>query len=246
MGNKLALTFLLSMFGALLLPLPSHAQGGFLTGGGHFARSRPNVPLRGPRPGVFLTGERGHGRSRGHGFAVYPYLYPPYYYSDYYSEPVVREPQQDRVVVVENSQPRAEAPPPPPPPESLMLELRGDHWVRVTASGQIVADLQTSENGAAKAARMRTITPQESATVEPTRELPPAVLVFRDGHQEEITRYTIVGSTIYTSADYWKNGSWTKKVPIAELDVPATLELNRERGANFSLPSGPHVVVIRP
>ena len=72
------------------------------------------------------------------------------------------------------------------------------------------------------------------------------MLVFRDGHQEEITRYTIVGGTIYARANYWSNGSWTRKVPVAELNVPATLELNRERVANFSLPSGPHVVVIRP
>jgi hypothetical protein len=30
------------------------------------------------------------------------------------------------------------------------------------------------------------------------------------------------------------------------LDVPATLKLNQERGAKFSLPSGPNEVMIRP
>jgi hypothetical protein len=245
MGNKLTLTMGLALLGVLLLPMPSQAQRGFLMGGGQSVRPRPQVPLSGARPGFYLKGERGHGRSRGYGSAVYPYLYPPYYYSDYYSEPVAPEPRQERVVVVENTRPRADVPL-PPPPESLMLELRGDHWVRVTESGRTMAESQVGEKGSAKAESMRTIAPQESAAVEPPRELPPAVLVFRDGHKEEVTRYTIVGGTIYTSADYWNDGSWTKKVPIAELNVPATLELNRERGANFSLPSSPHVVVIRP
>ena len=127
-----------------------------------------------------------------------------------------------------------------------MLELRGNHWVRVTGSGRTIAESQPAGKSSEKAVNVRTMTPQEQAAAEQPRDLPPAVLVFRDGHKEEITRYTIVGATIYTSSDYWNSGSWTKKVPIAELNVPATLKLNRERGANFSLPSSPHVVVIRP
>lgn len=150
------------------------------------------------------------------------------------------------MVVVERNQPRVEAPPPAPPPESLMLELRGNHWVRVTGSGQTMMESQAGKEGSTEAGDVRTITPQEQAAVQPARELPPAVLVFRDGHREEITRYTIVGDTVYTSADYWNGGSWTRKVPIAELNVPATLELNNERGTHFSFPSSPHVVVIRP
>lgn len=127
-----------------------------------------------------------------------------------------------------------------------MLERQGDHWVRVTDAGQTVTGLQPRQKGSETAANLRAISPQEGAAVEPPPQLPPAVLVFRDGHKEEISRYTIVGGNIYTSDDYWNSGSWTKKVPIAELDVRSTLELNRERGTNFNLPSSPHVVVIRP
>jgi hypothetical protein len=72
------------------------------------------------------------------------------------------------------------------------------------------------------------------------------MLVFRDGHQEAIGRYTIMGTTIYVSTEYWTSGAWTRSVQIAELDVPATLKLNRERGANFRLPSGPEEVMIGP
>jgi hypothetical protein len=55
-----------------------------------------------------------------------------------------------------------------------------------------------------------------------------------------------MGTTIYTSADYWSSGTWTRRVEVAELDVPATMNLNRERGANFSLPSRTSEVMIRP
>ncbi|MGA8184792.1 MAG: hypothetical protein WB819_14255 [Terriglobia bacterium] len=245
MGKRLTLALVLAVLGAMVCPLPSQAQGGFLLGPGQAVRARPHMPLGVPRQNVSLSGPRRQHYHRGRRGAL-PYLYPPYYYSDYYSEPAPSETEPSRIVVVERTEPRAEAPPPAPPPESLMLELRGNHWVRVTGSGQTMAESQPGKESSAKSENVRTITPQERAAVEPPRELPPAVLVFRDGHREEITRYTIVGGAIYTSGDYWNSGSWTKKVPIAELDVPATLELNRERGAHFNLPSSPHVVVIRP
>ena len=246
MGKKLISALFLAILGGLVFPLPTMAQGSFLTGRGQAVRPRPHVPLRGARPGAYLTGRRGHRYPRHTGTGPLPYLYPPYYYgSDYYSQPAPATVQPSRVVVVEKSQPRVETPP-PPPPESLVLELRGNHWVRLTDSGQTVADLKPAEKGSSRTASLRTMTPEQSAVIQAPRKLPPAVLVFRDGHREEITRYTIVGGTIYTCADYWNNGSWTKKVPIAELDVPATLQLNSERGARFSLPSGPSVVVVRP
>jgi len=70
------------------------------------------------------------------------------------------------------------------------------------------------------------------------------ILVFRDGRQETIQKYVIQGNILYASAEYWKTGSWTKKIPIAALNVPATLKLNRERGVKFDLPSGPDEVVV--
>ena len=72
------------------------------------------------------------------------------------------------------------------------------------------------------------------------------MLVFRDGRQENVSSYTIIGKVLYTNADYWTTGSWTKKIQLADLDLPATLKLNQERGANFVLPAGPNEVVMRP
>ena len=51
---------------------------------------------------------------------------------------------------------------------------------------------------------------------------------------------------IYTKADYWTAGAWTRTIQIADLDIPATLKQNQQRGVKFELPSGPDEVVIRP
>jgi hypothetical protein len=80
----------------------------------------------------------------------------------------------------------------------------------------------------------------------PAAPLPPAVLIFRDGHQEQIAKYTIVGPTIVTVADYYATGAWTRKIQIADLNVPETLRLNQQRGAQFKLPSSPNEVIVRP
>lgn len=248
MSRGLASVLFLGIVGAIVFALPGYAQRGFLTGRGG-ASVRPHVPFRGGHQGGYLTGPRGHHRpSHRSRSGIVPYLYP-YYYPDYYSnynsKQASAETPPSRVVVVDNSQPHQEVPP-PPPPESLVLELQGNHWVRITNSGQREAGAQTEQQKSVKGSILRTITPQQSASLQSNRKLPPAVLVFRDGHKEEVSRYTIVGATIYTKTDYWNNGSWTKKVPIAELNIPATMELNRERGTNFSLPSGPGEIVIRP
>ena len=150
---------------------------------------------------------------------------------------------------VERTAQTASPAPVPTPPESLLLELHGDHWVRITNYGQSQTDAQSGEPEPQQASDLLSPAPATARripTAEPPSELPPAVLVFRDGHKEEIGKYVIVASTIYASADHWSSGSWTRKLQIAQLDVPATLKLNRERGTKFSLPSGPNEVMIRP
>lgn len=235
----------------MLFALPGYAQRGSLTGRGTGIGARPHIPfrVRTGHPGGSLTGRRYRHNPYRRSRLIAPYLYPDYYYpdeySDYYSEQAPASPQESHVVVVENSQPRSQMPP-PPPPESLVLELEGNHWVRITSSGQRESGMQAAGQGSGKSSRLRTLTPRENSALESSHELPAAILVFRDGHREKISRYTIVGRTIYTKTDYWNAGSWTKKVPIAELNIPATMEINRERGTNFSLPSGPGEVVVRP
>jgi len=188
-----------------------------------------------------------HGRRAfvGSGFApnYYPY-YDSYYDSDYYPD-------------YDSQDETGEAPPPPfrlqatapasptnapTAPESLVMELRGDHWVQLTSHGPMALAEESGEpsSGAARAkaavASVRTKAPSE---------LSPAVLVFRDGHQEEVAKYAIVGTTISIKTDYWSTGSWTRKIPVAELNLAATLQANQERGTKFSLPSRPSEVIVR-
>jgi hypothetical protein len=167
------------------------------------------------------------------------------FYSDYDTEPENFE-EPPPPFIARTTQPSAAV---PNPAESLVLELQGDHWVRLTNYGQSqtgqVLQPQSQQASSLTSSSLFSAAREIHAS-EPPSELPPAVLVFRDGHQEEIGKYVIAGPTIYTSADYWSSGSWTRKVQIAALDIPATLKVNRERGAKFSLPSGPHEVMLRP
>jgi hypothetical protein len=175
----------------------------------------------------FVPFRRSRRFSRGAGY--WPYYYADY--GDYDGDGGMIEEPPPQTVVVQAAAPATAS------QESLLLELRGDHWVRITSQGEAAAVEQP-------AAPLTAPGPTQASA--PTPQLPLAVLVFRDGHEEEIKKYTIVGSTIYTPADYWTTGSWTRKIPTADLDIPATLKLNRERGAKFSLPSGPNEVVFRP
>ena len=66
------------------------------------------------------------------------------------------------------------------------------------------------------------------------------------GHTEELSSYSIIGTTLYAKGDYWSSGSWTRKIQMAELNIPATVKRNQERGVNFELPAGPNEVILRP
>jgi hypothetical protein len=57
-----------------------------------------------------------------------------------------------------------------------------------------------------------------------------SVLVFRDGHQQEVSNYAIMGQTVYVF------DKRTQKVALADLDVPATIKANDDRGLEFKIP----------
>lgn len=70
------------------------------------------------------------------------------------------------------------------------------------------------------------------APEQPVEDQPPTVLVFKDGHQQEVANYAIIGVTLYDLT-----GGRTKKVALAELDLPATVKQNDDRGVDFRLPA---------
>ncbi len=79
---------------------------------------------------------------------------------------------------------------------------------------------------------------QSGAAAKPVPQPPEAqirgdtVLVFRDGHSEEIENYAIIGKTLWVFTE-----QRARKVPIAELNVPATTKANEARGIDFRVPT---------
>lgn len=183
---------------------------------------------RGAR-GKFVRRPIRRGYYGGYGYGYLPGYYP-YDYPDGY-EQEAPPPEQPPVVVEYPPQP---PPPPAPPVESLLLEYKNGQWVRIPTGAQTPAGPLTAQPDVAAG----------QVAAQPRKMLPNTILVFRDGHKEEVDKYVIEGNIIYASTDYWSTGTWTKKIPLSELNVPATLKLNQERGVKFKLPSGPNEVVI--
>jgi len=163
------------------------------------------------------------------------FLGSPFFYSDYTREPVVAQTSPPQVVVVQVPAATVE-PVEADKPEPVLIEWRGDRYMRMSRM----------EPGA-HPDYAEPVTARAAAKPEKKRpELPPARLVFRDGHREEVREYAIADGVLYARGDYWVDGYWNKKVPFSALDLPATVAANQEIGVAFVLPSGPNVVVTRP
>lgn len=63
--------------------------------------------------------------------------------------------------------------------------------------------------------------------------LPDTMLVFRDQHKQEVRNYAIIGQTLWNFAP-----QHTEKIPLSDLDLPATTKANEERGVTFRIPGG--------
>jgi hypothetical protein len=123
------------------------------------------------------------------------------------------------------------------PEAPLLIELQGDQYIRRTG------DNHTAHNGAEVA---KAIPSRSTVADNRPAEILPTLFVFRDGHREESSDYSIVSGVIYSRGDYWTSGSWSKKILIPDLDVAATLRANQERGVPFRFPSAPNEVITRP
>lgn len=67
--------------------------------------------------------------------------------------------------------------------------------------------------------------------VADARPFEATTLVFRDGHQQQVTNYAIMGQTLYIF------DTRTQKIGLGDLDIPATIKLNDDSGIEFHLPS---------
>lgn len=182
----------------------------------------------------------------------------PGYFGDYplfYDDSLLDQPSQNYTQPLYALQPPAAAAPKPSP---LLIELEGDRYVRYGGATQL--------SGTDK---MRPGPVREPRSAESARQiavshaqLAPTVLIYRDGHREQIPEYAIVGRTLYapnridtTDASEPANDIASRaaqpsyglrNIQLSTLDIPATMKANRENGVNFVLPTASNEVVTRP
>ncbi len=161
---------------------------------------------------------------------AYGFFGAPFYSSDFYDAgyPVAAQPP---FVVTQSL-----APPVAPermPADPLMIELQGDRYVQ----------LGGAENASSGSLISVQSEPSPSAKLEPMK---PVVLIFRDGHQEEVSDYTIANGVLYASANYYSDGVWTKKIELAAVNIADTIATTQTRGVSFRLPASPNEVITRP
>ena len=119
----------------------------------------------------------------------------------------------------------------PSPGDPLLIELQNGRYVRV------------NNPAAHDNSRLLNVTPNQApansaqapliAAASPA-SLPPAILIFRDGHSEEVRDYTIADGVLYARGDYYTDGYWNKKIGLAALNLPETLEANADRKGESS------------
>jgi hypothetical protein len=165
------------------------------------------------------------------------------FFPDY--QPLVVQPATPQVIVVQTRPAAVASKEEPGPVTPLLIEWQGDRYVRLTGNGEANARVPPDYTEAA-VTRTPSKVDRDSVPKPRPRELPPAELVFRDGHHEEVGDYAIIDGVIYARGDYWTSGAWTKRIPLAGLDLPATIRVNKDHGVNFVLPAGPNEVVTRP
>jgi hypothetical protein len=128
------------------------------------------------------------------------------------------------------------------------MEKRNGEWVRVATGKQMAASQPAPTEPATPHPAI--VVPfkapsKAAAPAAPVVALPSAVIVFRDGHQEEIAKYVIQGDVLYTNSVGANGASRERQIPLAQLDLPASLKASKDRGAKFNLPSAPNEVIVR-
>lgn len=170
------------------------------------------------RFGGFVAGPfRSHHHHHHHGFA-YPYYYGGYYAPYVYDYGDYEEPGY----YVLN----------PGPDDSMEGDYRGGPTVFDRRGTGYSSSRPTSARDDYRA-ELDAIQTQAPAPAQPVADQPETVLIFKDGHKVEVQNYAIVGKTLYDLSD-----GRTRKMALAELDLPATVKQNDDRGISFQLPAG--------
>ena len=113
-------------------------------------------------------------------------------------------------------------------PDVRKSERRPDSSAKRRAS----RDLAPMADASAKPAPGESDEPAPAAAEDPVTAQPSTVLVFKDGHQSDVLNYAIVGDTLFDLG-----AGRTRKILLADLDLPATHKANDERGVDFQIPA---------
>jgi hypothetical protein len=177
-------------------------------------RARPNRAFRIERgrsmvrPGRLLLHDRFHRRFRNGA-----YLYP--WYDGYYGDPSLYDDNGDPADY------RSSYDDPGGSDDQQLqseIERLQDQVSGLRAQRDSMRPPGTPADGASQSA------PVEDVQAE-------TVLVFRDRHTEQVQNYAIIGRTIWVFQQSRKT-----KIPLADLDIPATTKLNEDRGIDFRVP----------
>jgi hypothetical protein len=193
-------------------PRGGHRFGSFAT---------PQFPMRSFNPQWDRREHREHHLRGNFSYPYYPaYYYDPYLYGDTYVESSSSLPGAGTF----NTQPQ------PPANEGDAQYPQYRPYVEsnsvIDSQGHIYdrRPERTPEPPSAEAA-------QPSSTSNAQEDYVRTLLVFKDGHQMEVSNYAIMGPTLYLFAgDH-------RKISLADLDLDATRKANDERGTEFRVPN---------
>ena len=179
--------------------------------------------------------------------SFFPLAFSDPFYSDYLSSTGYPVASQPPVIILEAPPPPASVPdrssvPSQSPIRPLLIELQGDRYVQVGGDDPTEEMMEAIPN----APTLQSRSSNSAAPAVAANDLAPAVLVFRDGHREKVSDYTIADGVLYTNDDYYTKGSWIRKIALSSLNLPQTLQSNQARGVKFQLPTSPNEVIIRP
>ena len=127
-----------------------------------------------------------------------------------------------------------------------MIELQGDRYVRVSGEESSTAEMRTIEPQTSVARQSTTVNANSKSPDRRPAELAPVELVFRDGHREEVSDYTIADGVLYARGDYYRDGTWNRKIELKSLNMSETIQSNDARGVRLQLPTSPNEVITRP
>jgi hypothetical protein len=153
----------------------------------------------------------GRGRNNGHGRGRGGNNYYPVYVP--YSVPVVvdQEASPEQAAAADDSE---------EPPAMTVFERR-------PMQAMVVPSAPMDES------RVYHPAPNQAAPAPAEERMAPAiVLIYKDGHEREVQNYAIMGNYVYDIGSFV-----AQKIPIADLNVKATMKANDDRGVDFSLPA---------